>query len=131
MTPSILTLLVGVTYLVIGVVFAALPATTHETLVRWRLLAWLVSGVVYLAQIGYLRLQVGRSTPLTAWQAALAAAVGAFGLAVVGPARVALVEGRGGSLWLLALVLWPLITGVPAFLVAYAAAALLGRLARR
>jgi hypothetical protein len=131
MTASLLVLLAGVAYLVIGVVFARLPAATHDVIVLWRLAAWIVSGVVYAAQIGYLRLRVGRSTLVTAWQASLAAAIGAFGLAVVGPARAALVEGRGGSLWLLALLLWPLITGVPAFLVAYAAAALVGRVARR
>lgn len=131
MTPSALVLLVGAAYLVIGVVFAALPAATHDAVVRWRLAAWVVSGVVYAAHIGYLRLRLGRSTPFTAWQAALAAALGAFGLAVVGPARVALLGGHYGSLWVLALVLWPLITGIPAFLVAYAAAALLARLARR
>ena len=131
MTPGALVLVVGAGYLVIGVVFAALPAATHGMVVMWRLAAWVVSGVLYLAQIGYLRLRQDRSTPFTAWQAALAAALGAFGLAVVGPARVALLGGHHGSRWILALVLWPLITGVPAFLVAYAAAALVARLVKR
>lgn len=131
MTPSTLTLLAGLAYLVIGVVFAALPATTHQTVVLWRLAAWAVSGVVYATQIGHLRVRMGRSVLFTAGQAALAAAIGAFGLAVVGPARAVLVEGRGGSLWLLALVLWPLITAVPAFVVALGVAAALSRWAPR
>jgi hypothetical protein len=131
MTASLLVLLVGVAYLVIGVVFARLPAATHQTLVLWRLAAWAVSAVVYGVHIAYLRLRVGRSTLVTAWQAALAAALGAFGLAVVGPARAALVGGHQGSLWILALLLWPLITGVPAFLVAYVTATVFARVARR
>ena len=131
MTSSLLVLLAGVAYVVIGVVFARLPAATHQTLVLWRLAAWGVSGLVYAAQIGYLRLRAGRSTLVTAWQAALAAAIGAFGLAVVGPARMALLGEARGPAWILALLLWPLITGVPAFLVAYVTATVLARLARQ
>lgn len=133
MNPGTLVLLVGIAYLVIGLAFGALAgaAATHQGLVMWRLAAWVASGVVYAAHIGYLRLRVGRSTASTAWQAALGAALGALGLAVVGPVRVALGGGHHGLAWVLALVLWPLITGVPAFLVAYAAAALVARLARQ
>lgn len=133
MTPSVLVLLAAAAYVAFGVIFGWLAgaAATHQGLVLWRLAAWVASGVVYAAHIGYLRLRVGRSTASSAWQAALAAVIGAFGLALVGPVRVALSGGHHGWAWLLALVLWPLITGVPAFLVGYATAALLARLARR
>lgn len=133
MTPPALLLLAGAVYLAIGVAFGALAgaATTHAGVVTWRLAAWAASAVVYGAHIGHLRLRLGRSTASTAWHAALGAAIGAFGLAAVGPARAALVGGHGGPMWLLALVLWPLITGLPAFLVAYAAATLLAYLGKR
>ena len=66
----------------------------------------------------------------TAWHVALAVAIGAFGLAVAGMIR-SLPTGTGTRpLWLLALVLWPAITAVPAFLVAWIAAVVLARQTR-
>lgn len=62
---------------------------------------------------------------------ALAVAIGAFGLAVAGMVR-SLPTGSGvRPLWLLALVLWPAVTAVPAFLVAWIAGAALTRFPRR
>lgn len=124
---------VGTTYLVVGVVFGALAggAASREALTLWRLGAWAASALVYAAHIGHVRLRWGYLPRATALQAALGAAVGAFGLAVVGPARMALIEGHGGRAWILALVLWPVITGIPAFLVALVAAVALSRWAPR
>jgi hypothetical protein len=126
-------MLAGVAYFVIGVGFGALAGGAASLEVRqlWRLGAWAASFGVYAAHIGLARLRRGDSPRATAAQAALAAALAAFGLAVVGPARMALVEGHRGPTWLLALVLWPVLTGVPAFLVALVVAIALSRWAPR
>ena len=71
-------ILVGVLYSVIGIVFA-LPSNQVRL---WRLVAWVISGAVYAAHIGYEHLRMGNSPRVTALHTALAAAVGAFGLAV-------------------------------------------------
>lgn len=119
-------LLAGVAYLLVGRVFAV-PATHLRA---WRLAAWLVSGGVFAAHIAYEHFTL-RSSPRTlALHAALAVAVGAVGLAVAGMIH-SLSAGTPLRLaWLLALVAWPAVTAVPAFLVALAAGALLSRLTR-
>jgi|ERR1051325_6062974 hypothetical protein len=122
-------LLVGAVYALVGITFA-LP-TSHAR--AWRLAAWVVSGVAYAIHAGYERCWLRNSSLSTALHVALAAALGALGLAIG-----ALVHSQSISttsqhqrLLLIALVAWPVITGVPAFLVGLVASGLLGRLARR
>ena len=72
-----------------------------------------------------------RSTPgRTARHVALAVALGAFGLALSATIHSLLVASTGQQRRLvrLALVIWPIITGLPAFLVALAASEVLTRL---
>jgi hypothetical protein len=73
--------------------------------------------------------------PATASHAALhvavAVAIGALGLAVAGMIHSLSTTATIRPVWLLALVLFPVITGVPAFLGAFVAAAVLQRLPRR
>ena len=104
----------GVLYGAIGIVFA-LPANQHF----WRLAAWGVSGVIFVSQIGYEQLWLRNSRVATAVHAALAAALGGFLLAVGATVHAALTPIHA-PYWrfLIALVAWPVITGVPAFLVA-------------
>jgi hypothetical protein len=91
----------------------------------WRLLAWVLSAFAFAAHIWYehFRLRSGRVT--TAFHAALGVGLGALlvaGAAVVhGQATGAAHQNRR----VIALVLWPILAGVPAFLVAVAAAAAL------
>jgi hypothetical protein len=95
----------------------------------WRLAAWVVSAAVYAAHIGYEHFRLGNSPRATALHAALAVAVGAFLLAVAATVRAVTVPSHAPyRQYLLALVAWPLVTAVPAFLVALAVAALLARL---
>lgn len=116
-------------YAVVGIAFA-LPASPVRV---WRLAAWVVSGVAYAAHVGYERLTL-RSAPLAAaLHVAVAAGLGAIGLAIG-----ALIHSRSAGspsehqrLLLIALVAWPVITGVPAFLVGLGASGLLARLGRR
>jgi hypothetical protein len=47
----------------------------------WRLLAWVVSLVVFAAHIGHEQFRFGHRPRTTAWHAAAAVGLGAFGLA--------------------------------------------------
>jgi len=118
--------LVGAVYFLVGRVFAV--PVSH--LRMWRLIAWAISGGAFAAHIWYEHFKLRSSSRGTAWHVALAVAIGAFGLAVAGMIR-SLPTGTGTRpLWLLALVLWPAITAVPAFLVAWIAAVVLSRQTR-
>ena len=119
-------LLVGVVYFLIGRVFA-LPADHVQA---WRLAAWVVSGGVYAAHIGYERFRLRNSPRLAAAHVALAVAIGAVGLAVAGMIHSLSTTSAIRPAWLLALVIWPAVTAVPAFLVALVAGAVLARLRR-
>ena len=120
-------LLVGAAYFLVGRAFAA-PATHVHA---WRLAAWLVSAAIFAAHVGYEHLRLGSVPRRLALHTALAAAMGALALAVAGAIHSL---GAGSGLrpaWLLAFVAWPLVTGVPAFLVALGAAMALPRGNRR
>ena len=120
-------LLVGVTYFVIGRVFAAPSANLR----LWRLAAWMLSALTYAAHIWYEHFRLRTSTRSTALHVALAVAIGAIGLALGGMIHSLSTGSPLRPAWLLALVLWPAITAVPAFLVALVAAAVLSRLQQR
>ncbi len=116
-------LLAGFAYLIIGRAFAV--PTEHAQLWRWA--AWVVSAAVYAAHIWYEHFRLGSSTRTTALHVALAVAIGAFGLAVAGMTRSLYTTSAIRPAWLLALLLWPAFTAIPAFLVTLAVAALLPR----
>ena len=118
-------ILIGVLYCVIGIVFA-LPSNQVRL---WRLAAWVLSAAVYAAHIGYEKFRLGNSPRATALHAAMAVAVGAFLLAIAATVHKSMVVSHA-PYWrfLLALVVWPIVTALPAFLVALAVAALLARL---
>jgi hypothetical protein len=120
-------LLAGTLYVIIGVGFAPLSV---PSVFFWRLAAWMVSAVVYAAHIGYEHFRIRSSPRSTALHVAFGAAVGAFGLAAAAIGH-SLVTGTGSlRLLRIALLIWPLITGVPAFLVALVLTAVLARVPR-
>ena len=108
------TMLIGVLYSVIGIVFA-LPSSQVR---MWRLAAWVISAALYGVHIGYEHFRLRNSPPKTALHAALAVAVGAFGLAVAANVHEVLVAPSYRRRLALALVAWPLLTALPAFIVA-------------
>jgi hypothetical protein len=124
-------LLVGAVYLVAGIAFGTLAgqATSSAMRGRWRLAAWVVSAVAFAAHIAYEQIRLRHSPGTTAFHASLAAALGAFALAVAANVHAQAVSVHQPS-HTLALVLWPVITALPAFVVALAAATALA-LARR
>jgi hypothetical protein len=124
-------LFVGVVYLVAGISFAALAnrAASAQMRVTWRLAAWAISAAAFAAHIGYEQVRLRSSPGTTALHTALAVALGAFGLAVAANVHAQAVSSYQPS-HAVALVAWPVLTALPAFGVALAAAAGLAR-ARR
>ena len=123
-------MLVGVVYFVIGFAFSALdPFISDQVRFRWRLAAWVASAAVYAAHIGYENFRLANSPRATALHASMAAAFGAFLLAVAATVHKVMVPSHA-PYWrfALALVVWPIITALPAFLVALVVAAVLARL---
>ena len=121
-------LLAGTLYLIIGVGFAPLSV---PSVFFWRLAAWMVSAVVYAAHIGYERVRIRSSPHSTALHVAFGAAIGAFGLAAAANVHSWL-SGTGNlRLLCIALLVWPLITGVSAYMVALVLTAVLARVPLR
>ena len=127
-------ILVGVVYFVVGAGFAALanPSGSDQVRFRWRLAAWVISAGVYAAHIGYEHFRLNNSPWATALHAAIAVALGGLLLAVAATVHKMMVPSHN-PYWrfLVALAVWPIITGLPAFLVALAAAAVLAGLSRK
>jgi hypothetical protein len=118
--------LAGIGYALVGIVFA-IPATHVRA---WRLVAWAVSAAVYAAHIAYERFRLRNPPVSAALHISAAAALGAFGLAV-GANIHSVATGSANhhrTLLLLSLGIWPVITALPAFVVALAANLLLTRL---
>jgi hypothetical protein len=121
-------ILVGVLYLAVGITSAALAGAAASDQVRffWRLSAFIISALVFAAHIAYEHFRLRHTARLTAWHASVAVAFGAFALALV--ANIHDLGSASGyrTRMLIALVAWPLLTGVPAFIVALVVAAGLG-----
>ena len=114
-------------YLIVGVAFPN-PSASNKWQFMWRLAAWLICIVAFAIHILLEHFRHRNSPRITALHAALSVAVGAFGLAIAANVH-ALRTGTGNQrLLVLALVLWPVITGVPAFVAALVVAAVLARL---
>lgn len=116
-------------YVVIGVATSELAAIATSTQGRnaWRLAAWLISFAAFVGHILHQRLRVGDAPASTARQVAGAAALGAFGLAVAGPVRSHWAAADFARTAVLSLIVWPILTGLPALVVAYVAGMMLGR----
>jgi hypothetical protein len=120
-------ILVGALYAVVGILFALPPAHVRA----WRLAAWVVSAIAYGAHIGYERFRLQQRTAAAALHVALAVALGAFALAAAANVHALLIGSTGHRrLLVLSLALWPLLTAIPAFLVALGVGAVLPRASR-
>jgi hypothetical protein len=124
-------LLACAVYVVAGVLFGALAgrAATNDGRVAWRLAAWIVSAIAFGAQIAYEQVRLRNAPAVTAFHAALATGLGAFGLAVAANVHAWIATPQRHPLILkLSLAIWPIITALPAFVVALVAAWLLSRI---
>ena len=122
-----LALLASALYLIIGVGFAPLSV---PSVFFWRLAAWIVSAGVYAAHISYEHFRIRSSLHSTALHVAFGAAIGAFGLAAAAIVH-SLLTGTGNlRLLRIALLIWPVISGVPAYVVAFVLTAVRARVRR-
>ena len=108
----------GLGYFLVGRLFAV----PGEHAQAWRFAAWLVSFVIYTTHFRYERVRLGSTPRVLAMHVATAVAIGAFALALALMMRSVAAQGSLAPRWLLALVLFPAVTAVPAFLVALMAA---------
>ena len=118
--------LVGLLYALVGVAFAW---PTHHVR-AWRLAAWAVSAAAYAGHMCYERFGLGNAPRRAALHVALSAALGAFGLAVAATIHslLSVSTSQHRRLLLIALVVWPVMTGLPACLVGLVASEVLARL---
>lgn len=126
-------ILFGAAYPIVGITFAVLAnsADSNAMQVVWRLTAWLASAALFAVNVVYEHFRL-RSSPLsTALRASLAVALGAFTVAAVANVQALWATPSNHRSLALALVVWPIVTAVPAFVVALAVASWLGRRQRR
>jgi len=127
-------LIVGAAYGVIGVGSANLDDTVWANGMRpWRLGAWLASAIVAAVHIGYEHHRLGSSPLRSAWHVAGAASLGGFGIALGANLHwlLSTATTRPELPPLLALALFPVVTGIPAFVGGLAVAAVVRHLSRR
>jgi hypothetical protein len=120
-------------YLIAGIVSGALAsqAASHQTVIAWRWAAWLVSGIAFGAHIVYEQVRLRTSPKITALHVSSAAGLGAFGLAIAANVHAQTVSPQQHSLILvLSLAIWPVMTALPAFVVALVLAILFAQVRR-
>lgn len=117
--------LLGVVYFVVAIAFGAFASRAASSSMRetWNRLAFLASGIAFAVHIAYEHFRLRNTPRITAWHTALAVALGAFALAL--KANLHDLGSASGyrPRMLIALVAWPLLTGLPAFIVALVLAA--------
>jgi hypothetical protein len=121
-------ILVGALYLVVGLASAALAGAAASSQMQffWRLSAFVISAVVFAAHTAHELFRLRNTARPTALHTSIAVAIGGFALALAANIHdLGSVSGYRPRM-LIALVAWPLLTAVPAFIVALAVAAGLG-----
>jgi len=120
-------ILFGLVYLVVGVAFPN-PSAANKTQFIWRLGAWLTAVLAFAIHIGIEHFRWHNSPHRAALHVSASVSLGGFALAAAANIHALRVGTGNHRLLALALVIWPVITGLPAFVVAWAAAAVLARL---
>ena len=114
-------ILVGAIYFVVGFIFSAFAgwAASLGLQAIWNPLAFLLSGIALAVHIGYEHFRLHNTARITAWHTSIAVALGAFALAL--KANIHDLGSAAGyrPRMLIALPAWPLLTAVPAFIVAF------------
>ena len=114
--------LVGTFYAAIGVISAQ-----FVLVLVWRRLAWVVSAGVFAGHITYEHFCRGSASHLLAGRVGAAAAIGALGLAAAANVHAWSVPAANHRALGIALVAWPILVGIPAFVVALVAAVIVQR----
>ena len=123
-------IVVGVIYFAIAVATGGLAAMAQSDRAQflWRLSAFIFSGLLFLAHIAYEQFRVHSTPKATAVHTSIAVAIGALALAV--SANLNDLFFAMGYRWrmLLAFILWPILTAVPAFVSALILATVIRKL---
>ena len=124
-------LIVAAAYVLVGMgtAFLAGTASSQAGVKAWRFVAWFASLLVFAFHLVRERARGDGRTRAALWVAA-AVALGAAGVAALGPLRAHWSEPARLRLALLSVVAWPLLVGIPAFCVAVVFGALLERRSR-
>lgn len=117
-------LIAGVAYVLIGRLFPQPAGHLRE----WRLAAWLASAIVFAAHIFYEQFRLRSSRLQTALHVAMAVALAAAALAFAAMIHSLSATSTIRPALAIAIVAWPVITALPAFVVAFVAAAVVARL---
>ena len=125
-------ILLGAVYFVFGVAFARLAGSAGSSSLRetWNRLGFLASAIAFALHICYEHLRLRNSSVTTAGHVAIAVGRGAFALALNANVHGLWVGSSNQRLLVFALVAWPAITAVPAFVAALIVAAGLGMIRR-
>jgi hypothetical protein len=113
-----------VLYCTIGITFSAFAArsSSHRMAVAWNFASFGVSLVVFAIHIGYEHFRIGNRPLIVALHTSLAVALGGLLLALAANIHAIRVASANHRLLAIALIVWPLMTGIPAFVVALIAA---------
>ena len=117
----------GIGYAVVGIAFPN-PSSPRESQQMWRLAAWITSVILFGIQLLYEHFRFHNPSRKTALHVAVATAIGAFALAVAANIHALNTGGDNSNLLIASLILWPIIIGVPAFVVAIIIATVLKRI---
>src|SRR4030095_4170719 len=118
-------LLTGVFYCTVGIAFTTFGSwsSSNRGVVAWRIASFVVSLVAFAIHIGYEHFSVVNRPPIVALHTSLAVAFGGFLLALAANINSFRVANSKHGLLALALIIWPVMTGIPAFVVALITAA--------
>jgi hypothetical protein len=118
-------LLTGVFYCTVGIAFTTFGSwsSSNRGVVAWRIASFVVSLVAFAIHIGYEHFSLANRPPIVALHTSLAVAFGGFLLALAANINSFRVANSKHGLLALALIIWPVMTGIPAFVVALITAA--------
>jgi len=119
-----LVLLTGAFYCTIGIAFGVFAAwsSSFRMVVAWRVASFVISLIAFAIHIGYEHSGLGNRPVIVALHSSLGVALGAFLLAVAANIHSIGAANSNHRLLAIALIIWPVMTGIPAFVVALIAA---------
>ncbi len=117
----------GIGYSLVGIAFPN-PSSQSQAQQIWRLAAWITSVIIFGIQIWYEHFRLHNLPRTIAIHVAISAALGAFGLAVAANIHSLNSITANRALLIVSLILWPILIGVPAFVVAIIIALILARI---
>ena len=120
-------ILFGTVYAVVGIAFPN-PSVANRSQFLWRLGAWLICAFAFGLNVLYEHFRLRNSPLQIAFHSSISVALGALALAIAANIHALQTQTGNQSRLLMALLLWPIITTVPSFLVSLTTAFILDRI---